>query len=87
MQLEISSQLTFEKLIETVIFKVRAGTAITPIYLIMDRASSYLNINFFAETYPSKINSATGKKEFIRSCIKNFSHIIDFIILFFNSFF
>jgi len=79
----MSSQLTFEKRIDIVILKVRTGTAITPIYLIIERASSYLNINFFAEKYPIKINSATGRKEFIRSSNNDFSHrfaLLDLIL-------
>ena len=66
---------------------VRAGTAIKPIYLIIERASSYLNIVFLAEIYPNNINSVTGIKEFISIRKNNVSHIINLIILILNSFF
>ena len=42
-------QLTLEILIDKIIFKVNAGTATTPTYLIITMEFSLLNIDFFAE--------------------------------------
>ena len=49
---------------DKIIFKVNAGTATTPTYLIIAMEFSLLNIDFLAEIQPIRINIATGAKEF-----------------------
>ena len=56
------------------IFKVNAGTATTPTYLIIAMEFSLLNIDFFAEIQPIKIKIATGANEFTSKLIKQFFH-------------
>ena len=59
---------------DKIIFKVNAGTATTPTYLIIATEFSLLNIDFFAEIQPIRINIATGAKEFISKLINEFSY-------------
>ena len=61
---------------DKIIFKVNAGTATTPTYFIIAMEFSLLNIDFFAEIQPIRINIATGAKEFISKLINEFSHQI-----------
>ena len=62
---------------DKMIFKVNAGTATTPTYVIIAMEFSLLNIDFFAEIQPIRINIATGANEFISKLINEFSYQIE----------